>query len=129
MNMIYFAHPISTYNKPIEQTAIREIKKAFPNNNVLNPNHPSIEALYKKQGMDVFKKLVERCDSLVCLPFDDGSIGAGKAKEIAWALEDSKSCYYITSIAPFKYELIRRLSDYEVLSVDDTRKKLKSLLS
>jgi hypothetical protein len=123
--MIYFAHPINTYNKPIESKLLSEIKKAFPNKRILNPNHSSIEALYKKQGMNIFKGLVEKCDSLICLPFDDGSIGAGKAKEIEWALNDNKPCYYITSTEPFIYEPLKNLNKYNVLSVDDTRKILK----
>lgn len=126
LSKIYFAHPINTYNKPIEYEMIYEIEKAFPTKFILNPNNPSIESLYKIQGMDVFKKLVGECDSLICLPFDDGTIGAGKAKEITWALRGNKPCYYIVSTNPFMYEPLTNLEDYQVLSVDETREKLKS---
>jgi hypothetical protein len=124
--MIYFAHPINTYNTSIENRVISLIKKQFPNQQILNPNHPSIEKAYKQTGMNVFKNLVNRCDMLICLPFDDGSIGAGKAKEIMWALADKKPCYYIKSVSPFRYETIKNLSGYNVLSVEKTREKLKN---
>jgi hypothetical protein len=124
--MIYFAHPINTYNTAFESRVIRLIAREFPGEKILNPNNASIEAAYKKSGMDVFKKLVEKCDKLICLPFNDKTIGAGKAKEINWALYDKKPCYMILSTDPFDYEEIKSLDKYEVLSVEETRAKLKS---
>jgi hypothetical protein len=123
--MIYFAHPVNTYNTFIEAKVIEKIQEQFPDQVILNPNHPYIAHLYKKQGMKIFKKLVKMCDILICLPFEGGEIGAGKAKEISWGLKKETPCYYICNTQPFEYERIYTLNGYNVLTVKETREKLK----
>jgi hypothetical protein len=126
--MIYFAHPINTYNTPLETKVLELIQKEFPNKTIFNPNHPYIEHLYKKKGIEVFRELVELCDSLICLPFKNGEIGAGMAKEINWAFEKNIPCYYIREISPshpLRYERINTLFGYIILSIEQTREKLK----
>ena len=125
--MIYFAHPVNTYNTFIEAKVIEKLQEQFPDQVILNPNHPYIACLYKKQGMKIFKKLVKMCDTLICLPFEEGEIGAGKAKEISWGLKKGIPCYYINNIHPFKCERVYTLNGYNVLTVKETRKKLKKL--
>lgn len=106
----YYARPISLYGTPQEardEAAILalgfvpiQIKKAD----------------YQAQGMDAFKPLVEDAKALFFRSFPDLSIGAGVAKEIAWAVA-----------AGLPVVELPHVFERRVLSVDETRKMLAYL--
>lgn len=73
-------------------------------------------AEYRKIGMDAFKPYVKDSAVLIFRAFPDGSIGAGVAKEIAWAVE------FGVPVIEIPRQVERR-----TLSVDDTREMLKEL--
>jgi len=82
----YYARPISIDNSPQfdrDQALIRAL--GFE----VSPTPEEKAAIlvqYKEVGMEAFRASVEASDALVFRAFPDGSIGAGVAKEIAWAL-------------------------------------------
>jgi len=84
--VIYYAHPLSLYNKPQEARDIALLESlGFT---VLNPNAPEHEEGYKRLKMEYFRELVvNRCQALAFRAFPDGSIPAGIAKEVAMAQE------------------------------------------
>lgn len=71
---------------------------------------------YKTEGMEAFKPAVQSSNALFFRAFPDGSIGAGVAKEIAWA-----------QAAGIPVVEIPRQIERRTLSVDDTRAMLAEL--
>ena len=125
---IYFAHPINTYNTILETWYFNKIFKPFLNEiEVINPNTEECQTGYAKYGMEYFKDLVQSCDSVYVLPFEDNSIGAGIHKEVVWAMEKNIPC--IITKLNFDFEQIWRLDTLDqqvkILSVEETRAKLK----
>src|SRR3989344_3214325 len=125
MDKIYFAHPVNTYNRPIELKALELIAKTFPSLEIVNPNAPLHEAAYKKEGMAYFAKMVRETSAMVILPFDDGSIGAGIAKEALESLVQGSPVFYFEppSLSVRKLE---GLSGFVILTIEQTRVRLKS---
>lgn len=89
---VYYAHPMSLYDKPIEALDIETLERL--GYTVLNPNKPEIQAFcqrLKTEGLadqimeQVFKPKVIACDLLAFRAFPDGSISAGVALEIVYA--------------------------------------------
>jgi hypothetical protein len=74
--LIYFAHPINTYNTDIENEAMAIIKSSL-NYVILNPNKQEHQDAYAKQGMQYFLDLVTTCVALIAMPFPDGKYGHG----------------------------------------------------
>lgn len=122
--MIYFAHPYTTYNTKIESELISIISDIDPD--ILNPNSPYHERKYKIHGMDYFISLVDYCDSLIIYPFEDGSIGAGIAKEANHAFDTGKDVYFINP-NDFTIKPIYKLDN--VLNVEETRSRIKNFKS
>jgi hypothetical protein len=121
---VYFAHPVSTYNTILEKMVIAHLERQGAHL-LINPNTPEHQEGYKNEGMEYFKKIIEACDYVYVLPFpDDFSIGAGIAKEINWALEKGIKVVYLKP--RFEHEEIFFLRGYNVLTVEETRDKLKS---
>lgn len=119
---IYFAHPINTYGDQIELYAIDSINRLYPECILINPNCPDHQDGYKRDGMSYFRKIISECDRVVVLPFSDGSIGAGMAKEINWALRQGKK---VIQLKPFEdIEEIFNLRFHRVMTVEETRTKL-----
>ncbi|MCL4421172.1 MAG: hypothetical protein M1477_05740 [Candidatus Thermoplasmatota archaeon] len=56
---IYFAHPIFTYNKPIEAELLQKIQARFPDYEILNPKN------IKSHDMIDFYRAINKCDILV----------------------------------------------------------------
>lgn len=119
---IYFVHPINTYGDQIEKYAIDAIFRLYPDCILVNPNSDQHQIGYLQSGMMYSRAIILSCDRLVVLPFSDGSIGAGMAKEINWALKNGKK---VIQLKPFgDIEEIFNLAFYRVLTVDETRDKL-----
>jgi hypothetical protein len=118
---VYFAHPMNTYNTPLEQLCLSVLQKRQPDWEILNPNTPEFQQECKKEGMPFFKKLVDTCDVLVALPFADGALGAGVIKEAAWMKEKGGRCWVLYG----KELLPMEKAHSRLLTVEETRKRLK----
>ena len=94
---LYFGHPISLYDDPLEVELVAEIKRRFPDWEIVNPNSPEHQAGYvayektrkdedgKPTGMGYFFECVlPTCDGGVHLAFRDGMFGKGVFGEAEW---------------------------------------------
>jgi hypothetical protein len=110
---VYYAHPISIYGTSQENRDMGDlIRLGF---DPYNPNCAEMEAKYQHtKDMAVFREAVSGCEALAFRAFPDGSIPAGIAKEIAWAVEMGKPVFEMPSA------ITRR-----ALSVDATREVLR----
>lgn len=86
MRIVYYAHSIALYGTEQEKRDLATLRNlGFE---VVNPNAPEHDAGYKRDGMDHFEKIVKwGSDTLAFRANPDGSINAGVALEIKWALE------------------------------------------
>jgi hypothetical protein len=88
---VYYAHPLNIYNTPQEQRDLDTLAALFGAENILNPNAPEIDALYKtNHEMKIFFDLVKTCDVLAFRPTPFGKITAGVASEIQVAKDNGK---------------------------------------
>lgn len=111
---IYYAHPVSFYDKDIERADIAALQGlGFE---VLNPNAREHEAEYAKRGMRHFEELVTTCQALAFRSFSDGAIPAGVAKEIAQAQALGLPVMELPN-EDFLYD--------RILTVEETRRRLK----
>lgn len=86
----YYARPISIDGTPQEKRDIGLIYSLdFCPHPVGEDKQKAIEQ-YREIGMEAFKPYVLECAVLFFRAFPDGSIGAGVAKEIAWAQEAAR---------------------------------------
>jgi hypothetical protein len=118
-DVLYFAHPVNTYNTQLEQDMLALIATCFPEMIIENPNQPQHQAGYKEwkerckdtpsQGMNYFfDAVLPDCEAgTVALPFLDGRLGAGVAGETIfslkkergiWLLEPTETCF---NLRPF----------------------------
>ncbi len=125
---LYFAHPVNTYNTPLEERAIRLLERFFPTARIENPNQPHHAAAYqeykKKQedqrtgrGMRYFFDVVlPACNGCGAMPFLDGKIGAGVAGEAAHFIEKGQPVYMVEaekeSVRLFTKEEARQILDW-----------------
>lgn len=119
----YFAHPITDYGTERETAAIKIIREA--GYGVENPNKPRHQSGYASRGMDYFLDIVRRCDALAFMPFPDGFVGAGVAKEIDAAR--------MRGIPVFEVDDDGLIDPGElggrILSVDETRLRVRPRLT
>jgi len=85
MKPAYYARPISLYGSKQEARDEATIR-AFGYEPV-QINKPELQARAKAEGMQIFEIIVKESSALFFRAFLDGGIGAGVAKEIAWATE------------------------------------------
>lgn len=103
----YYARPITLYGTPQEKRDEELIRSLG-----FEPIHIK-KADYQGQGMAVFEPMVKDAKALFFRAFPDLSIGAGVAKEIAWAVEGG------IPVVELPHVFERR-----TLSVDETRRML-----
>lgn len=84
---IYYAHFIGIYNTKQEERDLQLLKTIFEDAQIVNPNNPENEQLYKEKGMDLFFKMIEDCSLLIFRGTISGKIPAGVLKEINYAKE------------------------------------------
>jgi len=116
MKKAYYARPISidgTKQETRDKELIASI--GFEPYPVGEEKETAIVA-YKEKGMEAFKPYVESSDCLVFRSFPDGSIGAGVAIEIEWAIASG------IPVIEIPRQIKRR-----TISVDDTREMLREL--
>lgn len=94
---LYFGHPINLYDTPLEAELVAEIRRLFPDWEIVNPNSPEHQAGYaayeqtrkdadgKPTGMGYFfEEVLPTCDGGVHTPFRDGMFGKGVFGEAEW---------------------------------------------
>ena len=130
MKLVYFAHPITHYNKVIEQRCLEIIEKEFDGEDfeIFNPNVTWLDRIYSKRKDDkhsnpfeIFTEIVAICDVVVGVSFMDGEIGAGVFKELQKAYDNDKETYIILGdmkMYPFS-------PGYEGLTVAETKERIK----
>lgn len=119
--MVYYAHCLALYGTAQEKRDVELLERlGFT---VFNPNNQMVEGLVrdaKKNGDDVmeavFKPLAQSAASLVFRALPDGSIPAGVAKEIDWALEAGVPVFELPSAVLSR-----------VLSLEATREYLREV--
>jgi len=125
---VYFAHPMCTYNS-IHEEYILEWFKQFPDVEVVNPNTPEHQEGCKTEGMSYFKPIVLSCDRLYAYGFGDNTIGAGVAQEMDWMQEKGGNVIFVSFHSGSTFERMvteTAAQQFKVLSVEETRAKLKS---
>lgn len=114
MKKAYYARPISLYGSKQEERDVETLRHlGFT---AIDINKEELQARAKSEGMGVFKPLVGSAEALFFRSFLDSTIGAGVAKEIAWANE-----------AGIPVVELPTLICSRSLSVDETRQRLKEL--
>ena len=123
---VYFAHPINTYDTILEKFFLEYFSK-YSDIEIVNPNGPEHQEGYKNEGMEYFKKLVQSCDKLYAFGFGDNTIGAGIAKEMDWMFEKGGTVIFLPFFSTYEEQTVSKCNrQFEVLSVEETRSKLRS---
>jgi hypothetical protein len=108
----YYAHPMTIYGTNQEN---RDIALMYSLGwDVENPNKPEHQEGYKREGMDYFLAMIEKCHVLAFRAFPSGEIPAGVKKEIDHAINLSKPVIELPT------GIIRR-----ALDVDETREVIR----
>ncbi len=124
--IIYFGHPVITYDTELESKLVRIIEEHFHDFEVENPNKPEHQKRYREyrkkfdNGMlYFFEEVLPQMDAGIFLPYKDGKLGAGVYTEAEWFYNKGKKIYEIHYTG-----IIRRLTVLEEnrrLSVEETR--------
>lgn len=129
--IMYFGHPVNTYNTFFEEELVNVIQKKFPDWQIENPNQQKHQDGYldwKKKtgnGMDYyFKEVLPSVDGGIFLPFADGRFGAGVFGEAqrVWNLKGGVwTISYLNAISK-----VKNFSDLQSLAlpVDETRQRI-----
>jgi hypothetical protein len=129
--IVYFAHPINTYQTEIEDICLYLIKDKLTDK-IINPGDIMIQktfADYRAEHPDdymiFFKDLESTCDAIVYLPFRDGMVGAGIWYEVKEMNIKGGNIYEIDlendEIKKIDFEYV----DNKKLTVEDTRIRIK----
>jgi len=128
--LIYFGHPVNTYDKELEEFLLNVIKENFPKYQIENPNQECHKEGYKRvakitgKGMDYFyKEVLPLCDAGIFLPFRDGKWGAGVYGEARKLAE--QGCLIFQINADGVIMLMEDFDGIPVLSVEETRKRIR----
>lgn len=108
--VVYFAHPMSHYDKEIETDCEEFIYSAFGQYSeeskldveLVNPNNIFVQRhidRLKSEGIedyfDYFREMVKSCDIIVMTTFLDGEIGTGVAEEGTVAAKQGKKVFLL----------------------------------
>ena len=128
---MYYMHPVNTYNTPLEQDQMADIRRKFGREwDVVNPNAPEHQKAYDEMkqktgnGMPYFVALADGCQAGVYLPFRDGKIGAGIAMEVRSLL--GRGCQVWELRHDGRLFHTRVLDERRVLSVVETRSRIRN---
>ena len=121
---VYFAHPTSMYDTPVERELQNRYLQSHPADSVENPNQPKHSEGYAAGGMDYFVSLCNEQDGTFFAPFANGKLGAGVAKEVNSFLEREAPVYeYDRKNGSFRQ--VESIGQFSVMSVDETRAAIK----
>lgn len=131
--LLYFGHPVNTYNTELERALLKEINEKFRSVDIENPNQPHHQENYRRwkeefgNGMNYYyQRVLPNCWGGIFLPFRNGDWGAGvygeaefffKLKCLIWKIEDTGENFEITPIT--------RLNLEKKLSIEETRVRTK----
>lgn len=126
---IYFAHPVTDYNTLWEAAALVRLAVHYDLSRceIINPNAEIHDKAYAKQGMDYFNELVRLCDDFVWAPFEDRTIGAGVFKEYQSYMQSTDEPVVVKLRRDFELELDAHPHRLYVMSVEETRAKIKAI--
>ena len=124
MKRLYLAHPVTLYGTPAKTALVQGLTACGWD--VVDPEGPEHGAAYRERGMSYFTDMVATCDALGYLPFEDGSVGAGVAREILEALVRGLPVYYLMSAFGMGGRLIIEFPRVcqmpgPILTIDQTR--------
>ena len=130
-NKIYFGHPINTYDTELENHLLQRISEVFPLLFIENPNeeyHQEGYQFWKRlsgNGMNYYyKEILPTCNAGIFLPFRDGKWGAGVFAEAEFL--HNKGCPIFQIDMKGMVTKIDDLSAVEVLSIEETRKRIRT---
>jgi hypothetical protein len=112
----YYARPISVDGTKQEERDHALMRAMLFEPYPIGPAKEKALEAYRVEGMEAFRPYVLRSSALFFRAFPDGSIGAGVAKEIAWAQEAH------IPVVELPRQILRR-----TLTVDETRAMLSEL--
>lgn len=126
---IYFGHPISFYDIPVERRLEETILTFFPGFQLENPNSPVHQVNYKRwreergNGMKYyFEEILPRMSAGIFLAFpEDMKFGKGVWGEAEFLFSEGKSIYEINldfKISPLVLDPAR------MLTVEETKKRV-----
>ena len=127
---LYFAHPLNTYNTALEAKLLLDIKKAFPDWEIENPNQKSTDEGVKRwiaksgNAMDYFTKelLPVCCNGGVFLPLRSGEWSSGVWLEAQFLGSLGYPLWKIDAegkVTPIRAE------EMKSLSLEETRRRLR----
>ncbi len=127
--LLYFGHPVNTYNTALEEELLCSISERFPRVNIETPNTAEHQRSYDEwkkktgRGMDYYFKIVlPKCDGGIFLPFRDGMWGAGVYGEAEFLFGQGKRVWEITHMSSVSSVL--ELPKKSKLSVEETRARV-----
>lgn len=113
---VYYAHPLNLYNTPQEQRDLHTLEALFGAENILNPNSPEVEAIYKsKKDDNLFNALIQQADVFAFRGTPFGKITAGVAANLKFAQDNHKIIIELPSTLG------------RAMSVDATREYLREV--
>lgn len=128
--VIYFAHPVNTYNTELEKKLIVKIGQVFPSCFIENPNQGKHQKGYQKwkertgNGMAYyFAEVLPFCDFGIYLPFRDGKWGTGVAGEAKFFVLRRNVPLVLTVNVHGDIRLIF-FKSIRILSVEETRERI-----
>ncbi|MBS2033789.1 hypothetical protein JST97_02325 [bacterium] len=121
---IYFAHPTSMYDTPVERELQNRYLQAHPGDSVENPNQPKHSEGYAAGGMDYFVSLCNQQDGAFFAPFGNGKLGAGVAKEVISFLDRNAPVYEFDRKSG-DFRQVQSIGEFSVMSVDETRAAIR----
>lgn len=128
---LYYMHPVNTYGTALEHDQLAFIHLKFGIAwEAVNPNTPEHQAAYEdlKQktgnGMPYFIGLADGCQGGIFLPFRDGRIPAGIAKEVRSLL--ARGCKVWELRHDGRLFHTRVLDERRVLSVVETQSRIRN---
>lgn len=115
MTVAYYARPVTDFKTNLDKSRVKTLEDL--GYDVIEITDHDTQEAYKRHGMEWFGKLInEFADVLFFSAFTNNAIGAGVAKEIAYAKAKG------IPVFEFPTEI-----DQRVLSVSDTRAMLREL--
>lgn len=116
---IYFAHPISTYDSELEQTALTLLKDSGFSS-IINPAHQRHQEECGRE-MNNWQALALKAKAIAVLPFEDGSIGAGVYAEAMTMQQFNRSVYVMDPLAQTLEAMPNFPGKLKVLTLEETR--------
>ena len=128
--ILYFGHPVNTYNTELEKILIAKILRTFPNCIVENPNQEKHRIGYERwkiktgNGMTYyFSEVLPFCHGGIFLPFRDGAWGAGVYGEAEFFASKNGSSKVLEIDWKAQVRMVR-LESAVRLTVQETRRRV-----